>query len=98
MTPEEKKLVQELEAKYDAFKPKLDRLQEALADFQASYSDYTQLTGFYGSEDWFRLRDLPANGIKSGILSEDQLYHLISDHNELLGELLKISSQMYKHI
>ena len=96
MTPKDKQDIQKMEELYDGFKPKLDHLRQSLASFKEDYHHYNQLMAFYGSEDWFRLRDLPAEGIKSGVLSEDQLFDLVTDHKDLLGELLALAYQMHQ--
>ncbi|MGG6796385.1 UNVERIFIED_CONTAM: DUF4298 domain-containing protein [Streptococcus canis] len=98
MNSNDKKLIEMMESKYDDFKPKLDRLKEDLVDFQNSYSDYVELKNFYGSDDWFRLSKNPFEGIKCGVLSEDQLFDFIGDHNELLANFLDLSSRMYKNM
>ncbi|MDE7487814.1 DUF4298 domain-containing protein, partial [Streptococcus agalactiae] len=53
---------------------------------------------FYGSEDWFRLSEQAENNLKCGVLSEDQLFDFIGEHNELVGQFLDMSSQMYRHL
>ena len=35
--------------------------------------------------------------VKCGVLTEDQLFDMIGDHNELLGVLLDLTSKMYKN-
>lgn len=47
--------IEEMEEKYDSFKPRINALVEAIDDFQKHYEDYVKLREFYGSEDWFRL-------------------------------------------
>lgn len=98
MNEQEQKRVIALEAKYDSFKPRLEQLVDSLHQFQTSYQDYVELREFYGSQEWFDLREKPHDGIKAGILSEDLLYDLIVDHGDLLSEFLELSSIMYKHL
>ena len=83
--------IEEMEEKYDSFKPRID-------DFQKHYEDYVKLREFYGSEDWFRLSEQTENNLKCGVLSEDQLFDFIGEHNELVGQFLDMSSQMYRHL
>lgn len=97
MKTEDKALVMAMEAKYDQFAPKLRALQTALAEVQAHYEDYLTLRDFYGSQDWFRLRELPHADIKAGVLSEDQVYDLILTHNALLTDCLQLVTEMSKH-
>lgn len=98
MNQEEKQLVMDMEAKYDSFKPKLDQFQESLMAFKEAYADYTALRSFYGSQEWFELREKPHDDLKAGVLSEDQLYNFIVDHGDILSQLLELSADMYKHI
>lgn len=80
------------------FFPKLEELIISFAQVEAAYDDYRALRDFYGSEDWFHFRTQETEGLKAGILSEDQLYELICEHNDLLGRLLRFSSTMYRHL
>ncbi|MGT2912015.1 DUF4298 domain-containing protein [Streptococcus cameli] len=96
MTPEEQARVEELEAKYDRFQPVLEQVKSTLAAFQSAYRDYQELRTFYGSEEWYDLREKPHEKVKAGVLSEDQLYDLIVEHNDLLGQFLELANQMYK--
>lgn len=41
--------IEELEEKYDSFKPRINALVEAIDDFQKHYEDYVKLREFYGS-------------------------------------------------
>lgn len=97
MNKKERAIIQNLEEQYDSFQPKLAQLQKTLADFQEAYESYIALTDFYGSEEWFRWREQPVENLKCGILSEDQLFDLIEQHNSLLEKLLDLSAQMYRH-
>ncbi len=98
MNDQERVRVTELEAKYDAFKPKLDQLRQSLEAFKESYQDYIELREFYGSQEWFDLREKPHHDLKSGILSEDQLYDFVVDHGDLLADFLDLSAEMYRNI
>lgn len=97
MTDQEKQTLQDLEAAYDRLAPLLAETREQLAQWEAVYEDYVRLREFYGSATWFSLReaDLP---IKAGILSEDAVYELIVGHNAFLGDLLDLTTKMYKGI
>lgn len=92
---DEIKNIQDLEAKYDTFKSSLDNLNQAIDDFKRNYSNYSDLTEFYSSEDWIRLSQIDFKDVKCGILSEDQLFNLISEHNILISELLHLVQEMY---
>ncbi|MGT2932451.1 DUF4298 domain-containing protein [Streptococcus catagoni] len=98
MTEEDVLKVQTLEEKYDDFQPKLQALKASLTDLSDHYRDYQDLLAFYGSDDWYRLHKADTSQIKAGILSEDQLYDLISDHNDLIMDLLELTTKMYKNV
>ncbi|MFU2206866.1 DUF4298 domain-containing protein [Streptococcus pluranimalium] len=98
MTFEDRQLIEEMEAKYDNLAPKLKAFSTALEDFEQYYADYMALRDFYGSEEWFRLFEQPHDDIKSGVLSEDQLYNFISDHNALLATCLELAAKMSKNM
>ena len=59
--------------------------------------NYIELRNFYGSEKWFEYMEIEKIPVKCGVLTEDQLFDMISDHNELLGVLLDLTSKMYKN-
>lgn len=98
MTENDKQLIETMEAKYDAFNPKLEALRKAVEDFQNHYDDYIALKDFYGSDDWHRLYDQPHDDVKCGVLSQDQLFNLVTDHNDLLKNVLELAPSMYKNM
>lgn len=98
MNQKDRAVVEAMEAKYDSLSPKLDKLRDALEDFQKHYADYVTLRDFYGSTEWFRLFEEPHAAIKCGVLSEDQLYNVVLEHNELLVALLDLSAQMSRNM
>ncbi|WP_229782872.1 DUF4298 domain-containing protein [Leuconostoc lactis] len=61
------------------------------------YNNYIELKNFYGSEKWFEYMEIEKIPVKCGVLTEDQLFDMIGDHNELLGVLLDLTSKMYKN-
>lgn len=91
MNPNDRQSIQKLEAQYDQFAPCLEQLAESMSTFDKHYAQYRELLAFYDSSDWVRLYEetnqFPDPQLKCGILSQDQLYNLISDHNELLENL-----------
>ncbi|KGR72376.1 DUF4298 domain-containing protein [Streptococcus phocae subsp. salmonis] len=98
MEPNDKQLLCHVEASYDSFKPKLDNLKISLEAFREAYDSYREVRDFYGSQKWFELREEPTDGIKSGVLSEDQIYFLITEHKDLLVDLLALSTEMSKNL
>lgn len=98
MKQQEKLKVEKMEAMYDRFKVTFDAFKESLEDFNLHYEEYCQLREFYGSDEWFHLVEQPTESIKAGVLSQDQLYDLMSEHHELLADLLELSTKMYKNL
>ncbi|HGI0878979.1 TPA: DUF4298 domain-containing protein, partial [Streptococcus pyogenes] len=50
------------------------------------------------SDEWFRLANQPWDDIPCGVLSEDLLFDMIGDHNQLLADILDLAPIMYKHM
>ena len=48
-------------------------------------------------EELVKYMEIEKIPVKCGVLSEDQLYDMIGEHNELLGALLDLTSKMYKN-
>lgn len=90
-------LIQQMENKYDTFMPVLTNLIDSVEKFNSIYNNYIELKNFYGSEKWFEYMEIEKIPVKCGVLTEDQLYDMLGDHNELLGVLLDLTSKMYKN-
>ena len=90
-------LIQQMENNYDNFMPALTNLIDSVEKFNSIYNNYIELNNFYGSEKWFEYMEIEKIPVKCGVLSEDQLYDMIGEHNELLGALLDLTSKMYKN-
>lgn len=86
------------EKQYDTFLPHIQNLSNALDTFKTAYSDYVDLRTFYASEEWMNWHEKASSELKCGVLSQDILYNLITEHNDLLGEMLEMCSKMYKNI
>lgn len=98
MEDRDKQFIQDLEAKYDDFFVIMEQLQESLDAFNKGYKNYLELSNFYGSKKWLEMYEQPIEGLKCGILSQDQLYDFIVMHNKLISELLELATKMYKNI
>lgn len=77
-----------MEARLNASSRALERLNEALYDFEALDADIEALSRYYGSEEWFsdlaayERGELPRE-IRCGVLSEDLVYDLLCGIKEL---------------
>ena len=72
----------------------LKRLYSAIDKYDEAKADIAALASYYGSNDW--KQDFAADeagllpkDLKRGVLSEDAVYNLISDHNNLMIRLQK---------
>lgn len=70
------------------------RLSAALDEYEAVQAALSELSAYYGSEEWRQdladdERGLLPEGLKRGVLSEDAVWNLLSDHRELSERLLQ---------
>ena len=76
----------------------LDKYEAALAQYEGLQEDIAALKDYYGSDEWNRdfhddeMGLLPPD-LKRGVLSEDGIWNLLSDVNELNICLSKINKQ-----
>ena len=84
--------VSRMESYLDESGAAITELTEALEKYESVQDKYYELEEYYGSEDWMadfdadRAGELPAD-LKRGVLSEDAVYDLITDHIELMKRL-----------
>ncbi len=81
--------VREMETFLDKSDAAFKALSEALTGYEEILDGYQRLEDYYGGTEWrddFEADEqglLPAD-LKRGVLSEDAVYDLISDHKKLL--------------
>lgn len=97
MDLQDKALINQMEVAYETVRGNLEGLVSGVEVFKESYEQYRQLKEFYGSKAWFSLSEQDLDNVKAGVLSQDQLFDLITDHNNLLEELLELSVKMYQN-
>ena len=71
------------------------QLSAALDDFAAAQKAISELSAYYGSKDWKQdfaddEQGLLPNDLKRGVLSEDAIWNLLSDCNELNTRMLEL--------
>ena len=88
--------LKEMQTKHDNLKATIYELQTAIDKLQNSHDNYKALRVFYGSDQWLKLHRNSKLENRAAILSEDQLFDLISEHNDCLGQLLELTTKMYK--
>ena len=94
--------IQHYETLLDRIAPVLENLEEALDAFEGIQEDVKELAAYYEDEDWredFEADEagrLPAD-LKRGVLSEDGIYDVLSDHYALTIRLLDTVSTILKN-
>ena len=86
------KRIKDMEAALDISKAAVDKLAEAMDAYEAVQDRYNALLDYYSNGQWradFEADEeglLPA-GLKRGVLSEDAVYELITEHRELMERM-----------
>ena len=94
--------IQHFEMLLDRVAPVLGNLEEALDAFEGIQEDVKELAAYYEDDDWredFEADEagkLPAD-LKRGVLSEDGIYDVLSDHYALTIRLLDTVSTILKN-
>ena len=94
--------IQHYEGLLDAVAPVLKDLEAALDRFDEVQAAVQELSAYYGSEEWHadlaedEAGKLPAD-LKRGVLSEDGIYDVLSDHYALTVRLLDTVSSILKN-
>ena len=94
--------IQHYEGLLDAVAPVLKDLEAALDRFDEVQAAVQELSAYYGSEEWHgdlaedEAGKLPAD-LKRGVLSEDGIYDVLSDHYSLTVRLLDTVSSILKN-
>ena len=94
--------IRHYETLLDRIAPVLENLEEALDAFEGIQDDVKELSAYYEDDDWredFEADEagkLPAD-LKRGVLSEDGIYDVLSDHYALTVRLLDTVSAILKN-
>jgi hypothetical protein len=82
------------EKRLDILKDIVKRLEVDIRDFKLNKRNISLLKNYYGSKEWFKDKESYENGsipkVKAGVLSEDEVWDLLDDIDELLNEMKKI--------
>ena len=87
--------IAQMENRLNALRAVIDELTTAAEKYKALQADFDLLSEYYGSKQWFTDFDdsnagkLPV-GLPCGVLSEDAVYDLIADNNELMELLSEV--------
>lgn len=94
--------IKHFESLLDGVAPVLENLEDALDAFDGIQDDVKELSAYYESDEWrddFEADEagkLPTD-LKRGVLSEDGLYDVLSDHYALTVRLLDTVSTILKN-
>lgn len=92
MNKEQTARIQKMEEYLDQSRAAVTRLSDALSEYEMIQKKYYKLEKYYGSAQWMsdyeddEAGKLPAD-LKRGVLSEDAVYDLITDHTELMTRM-----------
>lgn len=81
-----------MEAHYDIASEAVHQLMEALRRYKKARSSIEALKAYYESGEWIKdfeadEKGLLPNDLKRGVLSEDGLWNLLTDDNDLKKQL-----------
>lgn len=84
--------IQKMEAHYDIASEAVHQLMEALSRYKKARSSIEALKAYYDSGEWIKdfeadEKGLLPNDLKRGVLSEDGLWNLLTDDNDLKKQL-----------
>ena len=83
------------EEKLDNILMFINDINKTINKYDSIYEDITDVNKYYGSKAWFSDKEKYETGkikkIKAGVLSEDSVWNMLDDINELSNELEKIS-------
>lgn len=88
--------IKQMEQRLERASQSVMRLSAALDDYAEAQKDIRELNDYYGSDTWKQdfaddeAGRLPAD-LKRGVLSEDAIWNLLSDHREVLKTMKSIS-------
>ena len=94
--------IQHYEMLLDRVAPVLENLEEALDAFEGIQEDVQELSAYYESDEWREDFEADEAGrlpldLKRGVLSEDGIYDVLSEHYSLTVRLLDTVSSILKN-
>ena len=82
------------EERLDSMVLSIKKLEEALSDFKSKKKEINLLNKYYGSDNWFKDKEAYESNeiskIKAGVLSEDAVWNMNEDINDLITEMESI--------
>ena len=88
------------EKRLDKISSNVKLLKSYLEEFKNNKKDFDLLNKYYGSKNWFKDKELYEKSeipkIKAGVLSEDAIWNLDEDINEIINEMKEIITKYNK--
>ena len=88
------------EERLDNILQSIDKLNEALDEFKNNKNNIQLLNKYYGSNNWFKDKEMYEKNlipkVKAGVLSEDIVWNMFEDINELVKEMRLIIDEYEK--
>jgi hypothetical protein len=86
--------IKENELRFDNILLNVKELEVALNNFKNNEKDLFLLNKYYGSKNWFKDKELYENNkiknIKAGVLSEDGVWNMLDELDELINDMKNI--------
>ena len=88
------------EERLDKLSSNIKELEVALENFKTSKKDFDLLNKYYDSKNWIKDKEAYENGsipkVKAGVLSEDAVWNLNEDINDLIKDMKSIVKMFYR--
>lgn len=90
--------IEQMERSLDVSAEAVRKLSEALDAYEQAEKALQKLCTYYGSTLWMKDYEddekgkLP-NDVKRGVLSEDAVYDLLTEHREVVLRMMRVSAQ-----
>ena len=82
------------EERLDSITLSINKLSVALNDFKSNVNNIKLLNKYYGSKNWFKDKEAyeckKITNIKAGVLSEDAVWNLFDEINNLILEMKNV--------
>ena len=92
------KRIEENEKRLDSLLESVKELEKALEDFKSKKKDLKELKKYYGSKNWLKDKEAYEQNkipkIKAGVLSEDAVWNLLENIDELKKEMNAIKKDL----
>ena len=89
--------ITENEKRLDGLLESVNNLEQSLADFKSKQKDLKELKKYYSSKTWLKDKEAYEQNkipkVKAGVLSEDAVWDLLEDIDNLIVEMKKITNK-----